>query len=211
MEGSWGFSAFLHFTFYHLFCQIYPIFPEEYHCVLPCQLAHVTRQLTLTHPIQAFSSETMFQLFILLAHNTFKHTPLTFIHLTCMHLHWQFKVRQRRLDRSKILFYIFSLCTIPWYSYLVELSTRYVNPKTMEATLQCYFVMSIFFSANYWSHIKHFIVHTSVYCARHIFSHVHWCIEPQLFSALCQKVFKSHIRMRMFTNPRLELATHNHQ
>ena len=190
MKGSWGFSAFLHFTFYHLFCQIYPIFPEEYHCVLPCQLAHVTRQLTLTHPIQAFSSETMFQLFILLAHNTFKHTPLTFIHLTCMHLHWQFKVRQRRLDRSKILFYIFSLCTIPWYSYLVELSTRYVNPKTMEATLQCYFVMSIFFSTNYWSHIKHFIVHTCVYCARHIFSHVHWCIEPQLFSALCQNVLK---------------------
>ena len=132
-------------------------------------------------------------------------------HTSHMHALAQFKVRQRRLDRSKILFYLFSLCTIPWYSYLVELSTIYVNPKTMEATLQCYFVMSIFFSTNYWSHIKHFIVHTSVYCARHIFSHVHWCIEPQLFSALCQKVFKSHIRMRMFTNPRLELATHNHQ
>ena len=98
------------YTFYHMLCQIFPIFPEKYHCPLPCQLAHVTSRLTLTHPTQAFSSETMFQLFILLAHNTFKHSPLTFMHITCT---WQFKLRQGRLDRIKALFYIFSLFTIP--------------------------------------------------------------------------------------------------
>ena len=69
---SWGFYAFF-LLFIICFGKIFLIFHEKHHCVLPCQLVHVTSRLTLTHPIQAFSSQTMFQLFILLAHNTFKH------------------------------------------------------------------------------------------------------------------------------------------
>ena len=97
MERSWGCHEVSQHIYFWLFIicfgKIFPIFPEKYHCPLPCQLEHVTSQLTLTHPIQAFSSETMFQLFILLAHNTFKHSPLTFMHITCT---WQFKLRQGR-------------------------------------------------------------------------------------------------------------------